>query len=67
LYVEDHARGIDLVIEKGKLGETYNIGGINDYEPKESFESGISKTIDWYLTNNTWWESVLDGSYRAEK
>ena len=135
LYVEDHARGIDLVIEKGKLGETYNIGGINEwanidivklicsrvdaafkedgslagrfasataamagdseslityvtdrpghdrryaidpekarselnYEPKESFESGISKTIDWYLTNNTWWESVLDGSYRAEK
>ncbi|MFL0811241.1 MAG: dTDP-glucose 4,6-dehydratase [Agarilytica sp.] len=31
LYVEDHARGIDLVLEKGEVGETYNIGGINEW------------------------------------
>lgn len=31
LYVEDHARGIDLVIEKGRLGECYNIGGVNEW------------------------------------
>jgi len=132
LYVEDHARGIDLVIRKGRVGETYNIGGINEwanidivrlictlmdqafqesaelalrfpaataaksaqsaslikfvqdrpghdrryaidptkanrelgYAPKESFESGIRKTIDWYLENSDWWQKVLDGSYR---
>lgn len=132
LYVEDHARGIDLVIKKGEVGETYNIGGINEwanidivklicklmderfaespelsqrfaeakaaqsqaseslityvkdrlghdrryaidptkandvlgYQPKESFETGIRKTLDWYLSNQAWWESVMDGSYQ---
>ncbi|WP_444939904.1 dTDP-glucose 4,6-dehydratase [Microbulbifer sp. ZKSA004] len=132
LYVEDHARGIDLVIKKGRLGECYNIGGINEwanidivnlicglmnaefmenpslierfpsacrvhkglaqelityvtdraghdrryaidpsksneelgYQPKESFESGICKTIRWYLENEEWWQSILDGTYQ---
>ncbi len=132
LYVDDHARGIDLVIHKGKLGECYNIGGNNEwtnidivtllcnemdkrlqedeslqqrfpdapachgkpstslveyvkdraghdrryaidatksrdvlgYEPEYSFESGIQKTIDWYLDNESWWQAVLDGSYQ---
>jgi dTDP-glucose 4,6-dehydratase len=131
LYVEDHARGIELVIKKGKVGETYNIGGINEwanidivalicslmdkafeqdaalkdqypqakaahsgesssliqyvkdrpghdrryaidptkaeselgYKPAESFETGINKTINWYLSNESWWGAVLDGSY----
>ena len=132
LYVEDHARGIDLVIKKGEVGETYNIGGINEwanidivklicqlmdekfaelpalseqfpeataaiaksseslityvkdrpghdrryaidpkkandvlgYQPKESFETGIRKTVAWYLENQPWWSSVMDGSYQ---
>jgi len=132
LYVEDHARGIELVIEKGRLGETYNIGGCNEwtnidivklicarlddrfandpalkrrfadcpasrsqrcdslisfvtdraghdfryaidtakirdelgYQPLTSFESGIEKTLDWYLSNEQWWRSVIDGSYQ---
>ena len=133
LYVEDHAYGIDLVICKGKAGETYNIGGCNEwtnidivklvcklmdqrfksdaqlakrfpecpaadgtasdsliefvndraghdfryaidasfseeqlgYKPKTTFEEGIERTIDWYLSNEDWWMSVLDGSYHA--
>ena len=126
LFVEDHARGIDKVIRRGDVGETYNIGGINEwanidivkficvdidrrfaendelckkypdspaangrhsselityvedrrghdrryaidprkaheklqYEPVETFETGISKTIEWYLDNPHWWEPL---------
>lgn len=132
LYVEDHCRGIDLVINDGRVGETYNIGGNNEcanidivnticaridhsfatnpglgmafadapaasgtpteslitfvkdrlghdwryaidatksreelgYDPVESFASGLEKTLDWMLGNESWWRSVLDGSYR---
>ena len=32
------------------------------YAPIESFETGISKTIDWYFTNE-WWQQIFDGSY----
>ena len=132
LYVEDHCRGIDLVLNKGKIGETYNIGGNNEcsnldivglicagidgmfagdenlaekfpdapaatgnpteslitfvkdrpghdwryaidatranrelqYAPSESFASGLQKTLEWMLTNEAWWRSVMDGSYR---
>jgi len=120
------------VIRKGKVGETYNIGGINEwanidivklicklmdeqfqthasyktifpeasaahhqnsdslityvkdrpghdrryaidptrannvlgYHPQESFETGIRKTINWYLANQGWWQAVMDGSYQ---
>ena len=132
LYVEDHARGIEKVLQKGAVGETYNIGGINEwanidivklicelmnesfsknealhsrfpnaksaikndcaslityvkdrpghdrryainpdkannelgYQPKESFETGIRKTLQWYLDNQEWWQAVMDGSYK---
>lgn len=132
LYVEDHARGIEKVLNQGVIGETYNVGGVNEwtnidivtlicklmdqrfsndeslkltypecpaasdsecaskityvtdraghdfryaidttrirdelgYEPAVTFETGIEMTLDWYLTNNTWWQAVLDGSYR---
>lgn len=116
LYVEDHCRGIELVLNQGRRGETYNIGGNNEwanidivrlicqlmdelhpgarpyeslityvkdrpghdrryaidaskimselgYQPQESFETGIRKTIAWYLENEVWWRSVMDGSY----
>ena len=128
LYVEDHARGIERVIEAGTAGETYNIGGNNEwanlaivellcdhldrrfadqselagrypgspagagesrslitfvenraghdwryaidaskvetalgFTPAETFETGIAKTIDWYLANESWWRPLLPG------
>jgi dTDP-glucose 4,6-dehydratase len=118
LYVEDHARAIDTIIHHGKIGETYNIGGHNEWRnidivkyvcdvmdkklgrevgesqqlikyvtdraghdlryaidaskikndlgwtPKETFESGIEKTIDWYLSNPEWLEKVTSGEYQ---
>lgn len=122
LYVEDHARALRLVLEQGRLGETYNIGGHNErtnlqvvqgicalldellpqsphkphanlitfvadrpghdkryaidaskierelgWRPQESFESGLRKTVQWYLRNSAWWQRVLDGSYRGER
>ncbi|GAK85657.1 dTDP-glucose 4,6-dehydratase [Vibrio ponticus] len=33
------------------------------WTPEESFETGIRKTVEWYLTNKNWWTRVLDGSY----
>jgi dTDP-glucose 4,6-dehydratase len=124
LFVEDHARALRLVMEQGKLGETYNIGGHNEkmnidvvktlcrlldgrveqhpegitafeqliefvtdrpghdqryaidaskikdelgWEPRETFESGLAKTIDWYLDNVEWSEHVRNGSYQGER
>jgi dTDP-glucose 4,6-dehydratase len=117
LYVEDHAIAIDLVFHKGKTGETYNIGGNNEWtnidlihllckimdeklgrnkgesaklitfvkdraghdlryaidsskiqrelnwKPSLQFEQGLSKTVDWYLENETWLNRVLAGDY----
>ena len=34
------------------------------YEPAETFETGFARTIDWYLAEESWWRSVMDGSYR---
>ncbi|AIW20323.1 dTDP-glucose 4,6-dehydratase [Vibrio coralliilyticus] len=124
LYVDDHARALYEVLTKGKVGETYNIGGHNEkanidvvkeictlleklaptkphgvsqysdlikyvadrpghdiryaidaskierdlgWVPKENFESGLRKTIEWYLNNQVWWKRVLDGSYNRER
>lgn len=119
LYVVDHAMAIMRVLEGGKLGETYNIGGNQErtnlsvvqnicehldtlrpradgssyahqitfvkdrpghdrryaidaskiklelgWEPKETFESGLKKTIEWYLDNPAWVEHVTSGTYR---
>ena len=114
LYVLDHCEAILTVLSKGKVGQTYNIGGGNEIEnlevvkiicnildrllpkknsdsykglisfvkdrpghdfryaidatkinsklgwyPKESFESGLEKTIKWYIENADWWESIF--------
>ena len=37
------------------------------WKPQETFESGIRKTVQWYLDNKTWWQNVLNGSYRLER
>lgn len=117
LFVEDHARAIDLIYHKGNIGETYNIGGHNEWTnldlikelckqmdaklgrdagsseklitfvkdraghdlryaidagklkdelgwmPSLQFEEGLSKTIDWYLSNQQWLSDVVSGHY----
>ncbi|PAU57581.1 dTDP-glucose 4,6-dehydratase [Pseudomonas sp. PICF141] len=124
LFVEDHARALCEVVCRGKVGETYNIGGHNEktnlevvetlcdlleelapnkpvgvdryrelitfvkdrpghdlryaidagkierelgWRPQETFESGIRKTVQWYLDNQEWWQRVLNGEYRPER
>jgi dTDP-glucose 4,6-dehydratase len=121
LYVEDHARALTLVVEHGRVGETYNIGARNErtnihvvreicalldeFEPAagrkreglitfvpdrpghdrryaidpskierelgwavtETFEAGLRKTVQWYVNNRRWWQSILDRGYRAER
>jgi dTDP-glucose 4,6-dehydratase len=127
LYVEDHCRGIELVLQQGEVGEVYNIGGNNEwnnlaivqllceqldarfaadhrlrerfpdapcargvpaasaiefvtdraghdwryaidagkitrelgYQPLETFETGLARTLDWYLENEDWWYQLL--------
>jgi dTDP-glucose 4,6-dehydratase len=120
LYVGDHCAAIARVLEGGRLGETYNVGGWNEkpnieivkticalldelrpradgrsyveqityvkdrpghdrryaidarkierelgWRPADTFESGIRKTVSWYLENPNWVESVKSGAYRA--
>jgi len=124
LYVDDHARALCLVLERGVIGETYNIGGHNEmrnidvvrtlcglldgrverhppgisrfaeliefvadrpghdqryaidagkikselgWVPLETFETGLARTIDWYLANHAWCDHVRDGSYQGER
>ena len=117
LYVEDHARALRLVLEKGRAGETYNIGGWNEktnlevvnaicaildemrpsgapharlitfvqdrpghdkryaidagklerelgWRPQETFESGLRKTVAWFLENDAWVRGVTSGEYQ---
>ena len=110
LYVEDHCKAIDLILEKGTVGEVYNIGGHNEMRnidivkiickalgkpeslityvtdrkghdmryaidptkihselgwlPETKFADGIQKTIDWYLNNRQWWETIISGEYQ---
>lgn len=37
------------------------------WRPQETFDSGMRKTVEWYLTHQSWWQQVLDGSYRGER
>jgi dTDP-glucose 4,6-dehydratase len=119
LYVKDHCSAIRRVLEAGRVGETYNIGGCNEkpnlevvhtlcaildelqprtdgraykeqityvkdrpghdrryaidaskiacelgWKPAETFESGIRKTVQWYLANQAWVHNVTSGAYR---
>jgi dTDP-glucose 4,6-dehydratase len=119
LYVEDHCRALDLVINKGKPGETYNIGGNNEvknidlvrqlctlmdelapdlpvkpaeklitfvkdraghdrryaidatkiktelgWTPQETVESGLRRTVEWYLARGDWWQPLLSQEYQ---
>ncbi len=53
LFVEDHARAIDLIFHKGKVADTYNIG-----------EEGIERTVKWYLDNQPWVDRITSGDYQ---
>ncbi len=117
LYVDDHARALRLVLTKGQVGETYNIGGWNEktnlevvqaicsildelhpqgaphaslityvqdrpghdhryaidaskiarelgWKPQETFDSGLRKTVEWYLANMDWINGVTSGEYQ---
>lgn len=118
LYVEDHAIALELVFSQGRNGESYNIGGHNEWKnidlvfllcdimdrklnreagesrklityvqdraghdlryaidpekitrelgwkPSLTFETGLEKTIDWYLSNNEWLKNVTSGAYQ---
>ena len=37
------------------------------WSPKESFETGIQKTINWYLKNQQWWQAIQDNTYQQER
>jgi dTDP-glucose 4,6-dehydratase len=122
LYVDDHARALATVLDRGISGETYNVGGSNErtnlqvveticsvlddlrprcdggcygalitfvpdrpghdkryaidaskirrelgWSPQESFETGIRKTVRWYLDNAWWWEPIRSGTYAGER
>ena len=119
LYVEDHARALDLIAERGRVGETYNVGGHNErrnidvvrricavldalvpgnrpreeliefvtdrpghdaryaidatlletelgWRAQENFETGIEKTVQWYLDNDWWWRPLRE-RYAGER
>jgi dTDP-glucose 4,6-dehydratase (EC 4.2.1.46) len=63
-YVEDRL-GHDRRYAIDATKSTRELG----YKPIETFESGIRKTVRWYLENDAWWAAIMDGSYRewAEK
>lgn len=122
LYVDDHARALQVVLTRGVIGETYNIGGWNErknidvvleicrlldelvptsahrphrqliqfvtdrpghdlryaidaskiardlgWKPEETFETGLRRTVEWYLDNQEWCRSAMAGRYSGER
>jgi dTDP-glucose 4,6-dehydratase len=119
LFVEDHARALGLILDKGRIGETYNVGGRNErrnievvrqichcldrlrgptahdrlityvadrpghdlryaidaskleselgWRAQETFETGIEKTVRWYLERSDWWRPLREQVYRGER
>ena len=55
--------GHDLryAIDAAKIGRELG------WRPQETFESGMRKTVQWYLANRPWWQRILDGRYRLER
>ena len=61
-YVKDRpGHDVRYAINASKINE--DLG----WEPQEDFESGIRKTVDWYLNNKAWYENIQNGSYQLER
>ena len=61
-YVKDRpGHDVRYAIDAAKIGRELG------WTPQETFDSGIRKTVEWYLNNKTWWSRVLDGSYNRER
>nr|AFV93030.1 dTDP-D-glucose 4,6-dehydratase [Vibrio parahaemolyticus] len=61
-YVKDRpGHDVRYAIDATKIAQELN------WTPEETFESGIRKTVEWYLNNPQWWQRVLDGSYSLER
>ena len=61
-YVKDRpCHDVRYAIDAAKIGRELG------WKPQETFESGIRKTVEWYLKNKKWWSRVLDGSYNRER
>ena len=61
-YVKDRpGHDVRYAIDAAKIGRELG------WKPQETFESGIRKTVEWYLDNKKWWSRVLDGSYNRER
>ncbi|MBT0721217.1 dTDP-glucose 4,6-dehydratase [Rosenbergiella collisarenosi] len=61
-YVKDRpGHDVRYAIDASKIAKEL------DWTPAETFETGIRKTVEWYLNNETWWQRVLDGSYAGER
>lgn len=61
-YVTDRpGHDVRYAIDAAKIGRELG------WKPEETFESGIRKTVEWYLSNKKWWSRVLDGSYSLER
>ena len=61
-FVQDRpGHDVRYAIDAAKIGRELG------WKPQETFESGIRKTVQWYLDNKTWWKNVLNGSYRLER
>lgn len=61
-YVKDRpGHDVRYAIDAAKIGRELG------WRPQETFESGICKTVEWYLNNKKWWSRVLDGSYNRER
>ena len=58
-YVKDRP-GHDARYAIDATKTTHELG----YKPVETFETGIERTVDWYLANESWWRAVMDGSYK---
>ena len=120
LYVDDHARALDVIVTRGRIGEKYNVGGRNErrnidvvrricsildelrpaarphefliayvtdrpghdlryaidasklerelgWRARETFDSGIEKTVRWYIENEWWWRPLRDKVYAGER
>jgi dTDP-glucose 4,6-dehydratase len=67
-----HAELITFVTDRPGHDQRYaidssKIRGALGWKPQENFESGLEKTVRWYLDNKGWWERVLSGAYRTER